>query len=190
MLNNLKAVPDNEFRKQAISLFTSKDDTPETLVTIKKRVYDILRVFEAADIITRKNKIIYFNTKPVLPQITQSAAKIQEDRINDKKRMLLMKVNMLLMSKTLVAMNTRKNISKESAILFPFIVFAIPESNGRYQLSFDKRSLDMWFDHYKFYSLIEILQNIGLDQQLFKDICEKSKYASFLQSFKLVSEKH
>lgn len=125
-----------------IILNENKDQVIEER-TLRRRVYDILNVLCAANMITKDDKKIYFHSPDMLGKSMAytDTYKQAQDRVTMKQSDLMEKVRQLLFFKLLI--NRNKNFQRcEKAIQLPTILIGFSNvSNGDISKSLDGKNL-------------------------------------------------
>ena len=125
-----------------IILNENKDQVIEER-TLRRRVYDILNVLCAANMITKDDKKIYFHSPDMLGKSMAytDTYKQAQDRVTMKQNDLMEKVRQLLFFKLLI--NRNKNFQRcEKAIQLPTILIGFSNvSNGDISKSLDGKNL-------------------------------------------------
>lgn len=137
--------------------------------TIRRRVYDVINVLIAADLLEKTNKHIRLTHKtPVVKpnDENQSICSAKEDEIRSKQNQLIEKIHLLLYFKYIIERNQRL-MRPQINIQFPSILIGYKDcSNGTIHRSLDGHNLEIKSsDSPIFFSIIDIFKGLKIPHE-------------------------
>lgn len=141
----MKAQQKTTFSEVADIILNENRDQVIEERTLRRRVYDILNVLCAANMITKDEKKIYFHSPEMLGKSMAytDTYKQAQDRVTMKQSDLMEKVRQLLFYKLLINRN-KKTQRREQTVQLPTILIGFSNvSNGDISKSLDGKSLEV-----------------------------------------------
>lgn len=168
----------NEMHKQSL-------DEANTERTIRRRVYDVLNVFFAADIISKDNKMIKYKLTATLTPSTPIPPRLQSlyERCEQKHEILMMKLKLLLSYQSLITRNA--SIARPSKVIhLPLMIVGFNSNiDGGSNRSLDGKSLEIHAsENPTFYSPMNIFDKMQIPFDQFKEILKKTSGLSQLET--------
>lgn len=136
--------------------------------TLRRRVYDILNVLCAANMITKDEKKIYFHSPEMIgnSMAYTDAYKQAQDRVTMKQSDLMEKVRQLLFYKLLINRNKKSQRSEQTVQLPTILIGFSNVSNGDISKSLDGKNLEVTSSSPpQFFSPLNVYDAIGFSSE-------------------------